>query len=95
MTIRIAGAACALFLACASMVQAASPQIVVRYDGSRNLDAVVADAAEKVCAKALASDPFGDYGSMEECVSATIDRTIEDIDRNPQDPRAHNVVYVK
>jgi hypothetical protein len=69
---RTLGAACAMILTSLSLAQAAAPQIVISDDGSQNVRAKLNDAAQKLCADARARDVFDDYGTQDECVTATI-----------------------
>jgi hypothetical protein len=41
----------------------------------QHLRPAVIEAAEKVCAKALANDKFYDFGTQEECVDETVTQT--------------------
>ncbi len=71
MTRKICFLSAALFLGAAS-AHATEYRIVVRASDHRQLWSKVLEAASKVCAKARANDPFGDFGTETECIDNTV-----------------------
>jgi hypothetical protein len=52
---------------------AADPQMIVAADRNPKIThAKIVDAAKKVCQSAIKYDPFGDFGSLGECVENSV-----------------------
>ena len=66
--IRTISAACLALTLAAPAFAANSTQITITASSKQALRAKLVEAANQVCAAALARDPFGDFGSQEECV---------------------------
>jgi hypothetical protein len=65
----------ALAIACtlsSAAFAAGDAQIIVSASSRPALHAKLIDAANQVCATALANDPFDDFGSQEECVENSL-----------------------
>ena len=67
-----AGAVCAILLAFSAPVTPVTQQVVVVDRSPAAVHAKVLTAAEQLCTKARANDPFGDFGSQDECVDNTL-----------------------
>jgi hypothetical protein len=57
----------------AGVAMAADPQTVVTGTDPHTVRKELVAAAEHVCQQARANDPFGDFGSQDECVEDTLD----------------------
>jgi hypothetical protein len=66
------GALCAVLMSFSAPQPQPDHRIVVVASSPAEIRAKLVDAADKVCTQARANDPFGDFGSQEECIENTI-----------------------
>ncbi len=69
---RAAGALFAASFLVSVTAQAADMQLVVAASTPQALHAKLVEAARSVCAAAIAHDPFGEFGTADECIANTI-----------------------
>jgi len=66
------GALCAALLSLTAPAPAPDHQIVVVASSPYVAHQKAVDAADKVCAAARRNDPFGDFGSQDECIENSL-----------------------
>jgi hypothetical protein len=66
------GALCAVLLSLSAPAPAPDHRIVVQASDPFDAHQKAVVAAEKVCTAARSNDPFGDFGTQEECIENTL-----------------------
>jgi hypothetical protein len=66
------GALCAALISFSLPAQPPQHRVVVVDSSPAVVRARLIDAASQVCAAARAHDPFGDYGTQDECIENTL-----------------------
>lgn len=78
-TLKLSAAALAALLALAGAARADGVKITYSGKSPAAVRTQVVQAAHTVCSEAVATDIRGEYGSFDECVSATVDATLSDM----------------
>jgi hypothetical protein len=68
----ITGAVCAALISFSAPTSAPEHRVVVVASNPAVVRARLIDAASQLCTTARAQDPFGDFGSQDECIENTI-----------------------